>query len=557
MFIHNVRFGARMAALAVILACKDLAPTAATPVRPAPFLIVTQNNVTLQVPRTLQVEWRGGSDSDAPSWESADDAIASVSSSGMITAKFPGSTTITARRGLESATLSVNATAATVDISPEIAVLALDSLQSLTAIVRDANGSALAGVPVSWSTGNTKVVTVDTLTGALTPIARGATTVTAVGGGARGTVSVYIDLTVEQVRFSAIGSLSNHTCAIEAPTGFAYCWGDNHAGALGNGGQEAWDWPMRVSGDLRFTSLSVGDYGTCGIEAVTAVAYCWGSNHFGDLGDGTYNTAWEPTLVAAGRIRFTRISASGTHTCGVEAATGLAYCWGKEGLIGDGTRLSQPTPTVVGNGETRITFSEVSAGASHTCGVEQGTGAAFCWGRNFTGQLGDGTLLDRLEPQPAVAAPALRFTSISAGWTLSCAITDTGLAYCWGANPYGQIGDGTTVDRLEPTLVGGGRQHFNSISATGAANACALEAQTGFAYCWGRYVGEAGDSASAYRTEPTLVRGGTRRFSSVVATYRGGCGIEAETGISYCWSYSQMIPATILPPVPEPLVSPE
>jgi alpha-tubulin suppressor-like RCC1 family protein len=222
-------------------------------------------------------------------------------------------------------------------------------------------------------------------------------------------------------------------------------------------------------------------------------------------------------------------------------------------LIGNGTRLSEPTPTVVGNGESRITFREISAGDSHTCGLEQGTGAAFCWGANETGQLGDGTTLERLEPH-RVAPPGLRFTSISAGSTLSCAIADTGLAYCWGVNRYGQIGDGTTADHLQPTLVGGGRLRFDSISATGAANVCGLESQTGFAYCWGRHVGEAADSAVAYRSEPTPIKGGAMRFSSVVATYSGGCGIEAETGIGYCWSYSQMIPAPIPPPVSEPLI---
>lgn len=554
MFSHQIRSSVRTVVVAVLFACKDSAPTEApasqSPSKPTPFVIITENNLAVPVPRTWQVVWSGGG--AKPSWKSADDGIVSVSPSGKLKANFPGSTTITAWRGLDSATLTVIATATTIDVAPHIIILALDSTQSMAATVRDANDAALIGVPISWSTGNANVVTVDTLTGALTPIAKGSTTITASGGGAHGTASVYVALANDQLRLSVIGSISNHTCALEAATGFAYCWGDNHAGALGNAGGEAGDSPMRVRGDLRFTSLSVGAYATCGIEAVTAAAHCWGSNSSGDLGNGSYLTAWEPTLVAGG-IRFGRITASGTHTCGIEAVTGLAYCWGKEGLIGDGTRLSHPTPTVVGNGETRISFSEISAGAAHTCGLEQSTGAAFCWGSNASGQLGDGTMLDRLEPG-LVAPPARRFTSISAGWALSCGIADTGLAYCWGSNQYGEIGDGTTTDHLEPTLVGGGRQRFASISATGGANACGLEAQTGLAYCWGRSVPAAGDSVSAYRPEPTLVRGGAMRFSSVTATYGGGCGIEAQTGIGYCWSYSQMIPVPILPPEPEPLV---
>lgn len=544
---HSVRFVAQTAVVAVALACRDSAPTALSPARPTPFVILTPDSQTVQVPRTLQLAWRGGRDFDTVTWESSNDIAASVSTSGVIAAKFPGSTTITARRGRESATLTVIATAATVEISPGVTVLRLDGRQSLTATVRDANGAALIGVLISWNTDNANVVTVDTRTGALTPIAKGAATIFAAGGGANGTALVYVELTGEPLRLSTIGSISNHACALEAPTGFAYCWGDNHAGALGMGEGEAWDRPALVNGGRRFNRLSVGAYATCGIEAVTAVAYCWGANRFGDLGDDTYTTRSEPTLVAD-QIRFTSISTSGTHTCGVEAQTGRGYCWGKERLVGDGSGLSRLTPTIVGTEERRIIFSEISAGWSHTCGLEERTGAAFCWGSNAGGQLGDGTTIDRLAPQP-VATPALRFISISAGWTLSCGVANTGLGYCWGSNPFGQIGDGTTANRLVPTLVGTGRQRFSSISATGGANACGLEAQTGLAYCWGRDIGEAGDSISAYLTHPTPVRGTPRRFSSIVATYGGGCGVEADTEVGYCWTYSQMIPVPILPPL--------
>jgi hypothetical protein len=96
-------------------------------------------------------------------------------------------------------------------------------------------------------------------------------------------------------------------------------------------------------------------------------------------------------------------------------------------------------------------------------------------------------------------------------------------------------------------LVGGGRQRFSMVSATGSANACGLEAQTGRAYCWGRYV--AGDGTSSYRSEPTPVRG-SRRFSTIVAAQSSGCGVEAETGVGLCWSYWDMTPRPIPPPLP-------
>jgi hypothetical protein len=98
-----------------------------------------------------------------------------------------------------------------------------------------------------------------------------------------------------------------------------------------------------------------------------------------------------------------------------------------------------------------------------------------------------------------------------------------------------------------PTLVGGSRR-FTSVSTTGGANACGLEAQTGRVYCWGRFVGQAGQGASAHGSEPTVV-GGSTRFSSIVAAYSSGCGVEEGTGVGYCWSYRDMTPAPIFPPL--------
>lgn len=453
----------------------------------------------------------------------------------------------------------VIAVATSIEVTPGVALLHLGRARSLTATVRDADDVVLSGVPIDWTTGNSTVATVDARTGLLTPIAKGTTRITAVGGGARGSAGVYVDMFGTQLLFTSIGSTGNHACGLEAPTGLAYCWGDNHAGALGIGEQAGSDSPVPVKGALRFESLSVGNYATCGIEAATALAHCWGSNQFGDLGDGTIETRWEPTAVVGG-LRFSRISANGSHTCGVEAQTGLAYCWGKEGLIGDGTFSQRSVPTLVASGARQIRFSDISAGAAHTCGTEMETGVAYCWGNNSLGQIGDGTTTDRLVPT-AVGGGAgggnLHFSSISAGSTRSCAIEAlTGFAYCWGTNQYGEIGDGTTSDRRVPTLVGGASHRFSAISATGSSTTCALEAQTGLAYCWGRYV-KAGYAADTYPTEPTLVGDGTDHFSDMAAGYSGGCGVDAETGVGYCWSYREMIPEPILGALSSALASPK
>lgn len=100
-----------------------------------------------------------------------------------------------------------------------------------------------------------------------------------------------------------------------------------------------------------------------------------------------------------------------------------------------------------------VNFASISAGG-HRCGVTA-TGDAYCWGSNLYGELGDGTTTDRLTPTPV--AGGLSFASVSAGLLHTCGVTTTGAAYCWGVNQSGALGDGTTTDRIVPTPVSGGR----------------------------------------------------------------------------------------------------
>jgi alpha-tubulin suppressor-like RCC1 family protein len=174
-------------------------------------------------------------------------------------------------------------------------------------------------------------------------------------------------------------------------------------------------------------------------------------NFSGQLGDNSTAQRLRPTRVAGG-LAFRNIDAGGSHTCGVTTAD-AAYCWGanSDGQLGDNSRNRDSVPVAVFGRLRR--YDHVSTGEAHTCGVTV-PGKGFCWGHNLEGELGTGSIAFRLTPTPL--AVNLSLTQVSASRNFTCAVTTDHRAYCWGDNSDGQLGDGTTTMRLVPVPVAGG-----------------------------------------------------------------------------------------------------
>ncbi|MDU0314710.1 putative Ig domain-containing protein [Phycicoccus sp. M110.8] len=174
------------------------------------------------------------------------------------------------------------------------------------------------------------------------------------------------------------------------------------------------------------------------------------------------------------------------------------------------------------------TATAVSVGQSHSCAVVGGK--VRCWGSNWSGELGTGTTAESSSTPREVVGLA-NVTQVSAGDSFTCARTSDGKAYCWGANLYGQLGDGTTTDRTVPVPVP--LSGVSQVSA-GSAHACAVAAG-GAVWCWGfNELGQVGTgSLSARVLVPTQVAG----LSGVTKVSAGASStcVSGPSGAVKCW----------------------
>jgi len=288
-------------------------------------------------------------------------------------------------------------------------------------------------------------------------------------------------------------------------------------------------------------TLTVGFEHSCGLTTQGA-AYCWGSNEFGQLGSSSNSGTENPNptpLAVQGGLTFSRLAAGGLHTCGL-TADGSAYCWGANSIGQLGVQVSTdprnptPTPTAV---NTALRFVAIAAGSQHTCALT-GAGAAYCWGSNPWGELGIDANLDP-NPTPVAVNTTTAFAQLAAGESHNCALTGEGVAYCWGRNNFGQLGTEDNIENSGPNPIPkpvSGSLVFASIVA-GSVQTCALTS-AGASYCWGSNErGELGSEATYEDPDPNttpLPVDGSLVFSSLTAGRQITCGVTTN-GDGYCW----------------------
>lgn len=325
-----------------------------------------------------------------------------------------------------------------------------------------------------------------------------------------------------------------HACG-ETPDGEVYCWGRNTHGQLGDGTSiHRWT-PDRVEAPkgIQLSRIALNSRHTCA-EGSDGEVYCWGDNASGQLGDGTRAIHRTPVRVRAPEgIKLSRLAAGGDHTC-AEGSDGHVYCWGHNvyGQLGNGTDTISTTP-IRAHSPTGVWLSRPVAGWQHTC-AHGSDGNAYCWGYNNSAQLGDGTYLDRDTPVQVQSPAGVTFSELTAGSLHNCAMGSDGAAYCWGYNGWGQIGNGEVNPASPPVKVKAPEGvEFSGLEA-GATHTCA-EGSDGNAYCWGDgrdgRLGNGSEDRQPTPVEVSLPPGVT--LSGLTAlTYTCAYGSNGRT---YCW----------------------
>jgi len=320
---------------------------------------------------------------------------------------------------------------------------------------------------------------------------------------------------------------ATHTCATRA-SGALYCW--SYGGYYyGTGSSMPSSSPQAVAGNAAWKSFSAGGFGSmCGVQK-DGTLWC--------LGGVVLQTSAAPPIQIGSDADWATVALSNGHGC-AQKNDRRVFCWGQnnQGQLGNGRGPEVHAPGVVGaRGTPAISdWEELSVGASTACGLRAG-GTIWCWGQSASGNLDVPTQLGSVAGWSQLAVSS---------WQ-SCALS-SGALYCWGDNFVGEVGDGTTTPRSTPTRVGTD-DDWERVVVTNARS-CGLR-HGGQLSCWGAgNFGGLGTGSVDDAHQPMPVGPSTSRWSDVSIGGNYGCALRTD-GALFCWGLlgNDLTSATLIP----------
>ncbi|SDE24759.1 Ig-like domain repeat protein [Glycomyces harbinensis] len=323
----------------------------------------------------------------------------------------------------------------------------------------------------------------------------------------------------------------------------ALSWGRNQYGQLGNGSlNSAGEWvPGSVAlPDGASVTAVGGGYGFSIALTSAGAVLAWGQNDVGQLGEDSFTNSTEPVNVELPEgTTVTAISVGDDHVLAL-TSTGQVLAWGYNewGQLGNGTNTESGLPVEV-DLPSGTTVTAIAAGAGHSLALTS-TGEVLSWGDNDLGQLGDGTTTQRTTPVEVRLPAGITVTALAGGDDHSHALTSTGEVLSWGYNVRGQLGDGTTTTRTEPVAA----NLPSGTTVTGIAAGTGFQSyaltSTGELLAWGdNTYGQIGDGTNTHRSEPVSVHLPEGTIITQVASGDDHAVALTDTGQVWSWGYNR------------------
>jgi alpha-tubulin suppressor-like RCC1 family protein len=331
-----------------------------------------------------------------------------------------------------------------------------------------------------------------------------------------------------------------HTIALKQD-GTLWAWGWNEYGQLGIGSADldAHPTPVQVGTNNTWTAVAAGWAHTMALKA-DGTLWAWGWNSAGQLGngsaDGNLSIVAHPTpiqiVIAINTKKWTAVATGGEHTIALKE-DGTLWAWGlnASGQLGNGTRDNQLQPVQIAG----TTWTSVAAGGDHTI-VLKDDGTLWAWGLNAYGQLGDGTTDDQLKP---VQIAGTTWTNVTAGGAHTIALKTDGTLWAWGWNEYGQLGDGTTDDQLKPVQIAG--TTWTNVTAGGAHTIARMANGTLWAWGWnsaGQLGNGSADGDLSIVAHPTPVKiGAASNWTNMTTGYAHSIALKTDKTL-WAWGWN-------------------